>query len=105
MQRGQRGILKRRERAGLGIVTRTGVNGDQLDGALDLFIRHGGQGDAQKPFDQLRAGAGSPHSQLEGRKVNVEELQRKLDELKAEPAQVHARVDPQTVVQWTHQTI
>jgi two-component system, OmpR family, response regulator len=52
-----------------------------------------GQGDAQKRFDQLRAAAGSPHSQLEGRKVNVEELQRKL-ELKAELAQLHARVDP-----------
>jgi hypothetical protein len=30
LQRGQRGVLERRERAGVGILTRTGVNGDQL---------------------------------------------------------------------------
>jgi len=35
LQRGQRGILARRERAGVSIVTRTGVNGDQL-----AFERH-----------------------------------------------------------------
>jgi hypothetical protein len=29
LQRGQRGVLERRERAGVSIVTRTGVNGDQ----------------------------------------------------------------------------
>ena len=30
LQRGQRGVLERRERAGISIVTRTDVNGDQL---------------------------------------------------------------------------
>ena len=30
LQRGQRGVLGRRERAGVSIVTRNGVNGDQL---------------------------------------------------------------------------
>jgi hypothetical protein len=29
LQRGQRSVLERRERAGVSIVTRTGVNGDQ----------------------------------------------------------------------------
>jgi len=29
LQRGQRGVLERRERTGVSIVTRTGVNGDQ----------------------------------------------------------------------------
>ena len=30
LQRGQRGVLEQRERAGISIVTRTDVNGDQL---------------------------------------------------------------------------
>ena len=35
LQRGQRGVLERRERAGVSIVTRTGVNGDQ-----PVFVTH-----------------------------------------------------------------